>query len=113
MTSHQLYVRFTSEISEFSDLLEELGYPEKENEPERTNTLKQTRRYAIVGILVMIIISIVSLVKVIIRGETPSTVYYFSLAFSALLCFLGVWGIIRSMKFQRTLEKGEAILNKK
>ena len=74
MTSNQLRIRLTSEISDFPDLLEELGYPEKENKPELTDTLARTRRHAFVGLLLAGIILIVSLIQIVRKGQPPSQI---------------------------------------
>lgn len=105
MTSNQLRIRLTSEISDFPDLLEELGYPEKENKSELTNTLARTRRHTFVALLLAGIILIVSLIQVVGKGEPPSTDFYLGFGITLIMCLIGAWGIYRSRKFQKERER--------
>jgi hypothetical protein len=105
MTSHLLHIRLTIEISDFPDLLEELGYPEKENKPELTDTLARTRRHAFVGLLLAGIFLIVVLIQVVRKGQPPSTDFYLGFSITLIMCLIGAWGIYRSREFQKERER--------
>jgi hypothetical protein len=105
VTSNQLRIRLTSEISDFPDLLEELGYPEKQNKPELTNTFARTRRRAFVGLLLAGIFLIVVLIQVVRKGQTPSTVFYLSFGLSLFVSLIVAWGVYRGSKIQKERER--------
>jgi hypothetical protein len=105
VTSNQLRIRLTSEISDFPDLLEELGYPEKQNKPELTNTFARTRRRAFVGLLLAGIFLIVVLIQVVRKGQPPSTVFYLSFGLSLFVSLIVAWGVYRGSKIQKERER--------